>query len=479
MTINEREIVLDMLLNMEKQESYSHLVLRDTLRNYQYLPKASRSFITRLLTGTLEYRHQIDWELNHYSKVKVHKMKPVIRELLRMGVYQILYMDQVPDSAACNEAVKLAGKRGFASLKGFVNGILRNVAREKDHLPQPAGSEDSTAFLSWKYSMPEWLVEEWKERFGTEETEQMLAAFLAERPVTIRCNENKITPEALADRLLAEGAEVKSGHFLPQAMELSGFDYLNSLESFEEGMFLVQDESSMLVGLASGVGTDSGGDRNGSRSSAENSDAVGLEVLDLCAAPGGKSLFLAELAGDSGHVTARDLTEAKVSWIAENAERYGADNLTAECHDARVFDESWRERADVVIADLPCSGLGVIGRKTDIKYRIQPSDLTKLAALQREILTAAREYVKPGGVLLYSTCTISPEENEENVKWMEREWPEFRLEPLFTEEQLKSAPDKEAAKKLFEEGKKGYLQLIPGAYPTDGFFLAKFRKEVE
>lgn len=459
MTINEREIVLDMLLNMEKQESYSHLVLRDTLQRFQYLPKASRSFITRLLTGTLEYRHQIDWELNHYSKVKVNKMKPVIRELLRMGVYQILYMDQVPDSAACNEAVKLAGKRGFASLKGFVNGILRNVAREKESLPRPEESKDSTQFLSWKYSMPEWLVEEWKGRFGADQTEQMLAAFLAERPVTIRCNENKITPAELADRLHLEGAEVKSGHFLPQAMELSDFDYLNGLESFEEGMFLVQDESSMLAGLAAG---------------AEN----GLEILDLCAAPGGKSLFLAERVGDSGHVTARDLTEAKVSWIEENARRYGAGNLTAECHDAREFDESWRERADVVIADLPCSGLGVIGRKTDIKYRVQPKDLTELAALQREILTAAREYVKPGGVLLYSTCTISPEENEQNVRWMEQEWQEFHLEPLFTEEQLAAAPDAEGAKRLLEEGKKGYLQLLPGVYPTDGFFLAKLRKEI-
>ena len=205
----------------------------------------------------------------------------------------------------------------------------------------------------------------------------------------------------------------------------------------------------------------------------------GDRVLDVCAAPGGKSLFLAEMVGENGSVTARDLTEYKVELIRENAERCGCLNLTAECHDATVPDPEWNGQADVVLADLPCSGLGIMGRKRDIKYRIQQSDRQELASLQRQILSVVRNYVKPGGVLLYSTCTISPEENEENVAWMQREWEEFTLEPVFRAEQLAGAPDREAAEKLLTEGQKGYVQLCPGEYPTDGFFLAKLRRRKE
>lgn len=457
MTVNEREIVLDMLLQLERGEGYSHQVLRDTLMKYQYLPKQSRSFLTRLYEGTLEYRYQIDWELNHYSKVKTNKMKPVIRTLLRMGVYQILYMDQVPDSAACNEAVKLAGKRGFSTLKGFVNGVLRQIAREKSELPHPVREKEPIRYLSWKYSMPEWIVTEWMGRFDESQAEQMLAAVLEERPVTVRCNAHRIEKEELKKRLTEEGVTVVDGSILPQSLILSEFDHLNGLDSFREGLFQVQDESSMLAVLASDA-------------------RPGDKALDVCAAPGGKSLYLAELVGEKGEVTARDLTEYKVELIWDNIRRAGCKNLTAECHDALVPDQAWEGQADVVLADLPCSGLGILGRKRDIKYRIQPTDRTELAALQREILSVVRNYVKPGGVLLYSTCTISREENEENVAWMERQWEDFRLEPLFREEQMTEVQDRELAEKLIREGQKGYLQLCPGEYPTDGFFIAKLRR---
>ena len=195
----------------------------------------------------------------------------------------------------------------------------------------------------------------------------------------------------------------------------------------------------------------------------------GMRVLDLCAAPGGKSLLLAGMAGEYAQVTARDISEQKTDWIRENARRCGCPNLTVERQDALVFDPAWEGRADLVLADLPCSGLGVMAR-------IRPEDRKELAALQRRMLSVVQRYVKPGGILLYCTCTISPEENEENVTWMEREWEDFSLEPLFTERQLIKAADKEAALRLVAEGQKGYIQLCPGIYPTDGFFIAKFRR---
>ncbi len=457
--INEREIVLDMLLAVEEGR-LSHQVLRDTLTKYQYLPKASRGFLTRLFEGTLEYRYQIDWELNVYCKGKpVAKQKPLIRTLLRMGVYQILYMDQVPDAAACNEAVKLAEKRGFAALKGFVNGVLRRIAREKEALPYPDPIKEKTAYLAWQYSMPEWIAKEWQKRFGEEQAEQMLAAELCERPVTVHANAWKTNTEELKKRLLSEGVQVKAGKLLSQALELSGYDYLNALPSFQEGLFQVQDESSMLAVLAAGL------------------PSGHVQILDVCAAPGGKSLLLAGTVGERGQVTARDISIQKVELLHEAARRCGCPNLTVECQDALVFDPAWEGRADLVFADLPCSGLGVMARKRDLKYRIRPEDCKELAVLQRQILSVVRNYVKPGGILLYCTCTISQEENEENVAWMEQEWKDFSLEPLFTAEQLAGAVEEEAVReRLVGEGQKGYLQLCPGVYPTDGFFIAKLRR---
>ena len=469
--INEREIVLDMLLAVEEGK-LSHQVLRDTLMKYQYLPKVSRSFLTRLFEGTLEYRYQIDWELNVYCKGKpVAKQKPLIRTLLRIGVYQILYMDQVPDSAACNEVVKLAEKRGFSALKGFVNGVLRRIAREKETLPYPDPAREKVAYLAWKYSMPEWIVSEWQERFGQEQAERMLAAQLSERPVTVHANLWNTDTKELWKRLEEEGVQVRPGKLLDWALELSGYDYLNGLPSFREGRFQVQDESSMLAVLAAGIS-----EKRQDRAADGFQPSEHVQILDVCAAPGGKSLLLAGMAGEYAQVTARDISEQKTDWIRENARRCGCPNLTVERQDALVFDPAWEGRADLVLADLPCSGLGVMARKRDLKYRIRPEDRKELAALQRRMLSVVQRYVKPGGILLYCTCTISPEENEENVTWMEREWEDFSLEPLFTERQLIKAADKEAALRLVAEGQKGYIQLCPGIYPTDGFFIAKFRR---
>ena len=387
--INEREIVLEVLLEITEHGMYSHIVLRDVLNKYQYLEKKERSFITRVTEGTLEHMMEIDYILDQFSKVKVKKMKPVIRNIMRSAVYQMKYMDSVPVSAACNEAVKLAVRKGFGSLRGFVNGVLRNVARNLDQIEYPT---EPLKRLSIQYSMPEWILNLWLKAYDSDIVEQMLQAFQRETPLTIRCNLRMVTPKQLKEHLEAEGVTVQVHPYLEYAFHISGFDYLGDLESFQNGEFSVQDISSMLVSELA-------------------APKEGDYVIDVCAAPGGKSLHMAEKLNGSGHVEARDLTEYKVSLIQENIERTGLSNVEAVQQDALIFDETSVGKADIVLADLPCSGLGVLAKKTDLKYKATKEGADSLAKLQREMLKNVQAYVKDEGKLVYSTCTINPAEN--------------------------------------------------------------------
>ena len=397
---NTRELALDMLLAIDRDGQYSHLVLRDVLDKYQYLSKQERAFLTRLTEGTVERMLTLDYVIDQFSKTKVKKMKPLIRELMRLSVYQIMYMDGVPDSAVCNEAVKLARKRGFSGLSGFVNGVLRSVAR---------GWKD-VAFQneSVRYSVPEWIIDGWNADYGRDVTEKMLEAFMQPAKITVRTNTQKCTPEELKDRLSQEGVTVEAIEGISYAFALSGFDYLAGLGSFQDGWFYVQDISSMTVAHAA-------------------DPKKGDYIIDVCAAPGGKSSHLAELLDGSGMVEARDLTEYKVGLIEENILRHDLHNMKAVQQDATLFDEASVEKADILICDLPCSGLGVIGRKSDIRYKMTAEKAHDLAALQQEMLDTVWKYVKRGGKLIYSTCTIHKEENEDNVAAFLQKHPQFTL----------------------------------------------------
>ena len=397
---NTRELALDMLLAIDRDGQYSHLVLRDVLDKYQYLSKQERAFLTRLTEGTVERMLTLDYVIDQFSKTKVKKMKPLIRELMRLSVYQIMYMDGVPDSAVCNEAVKLARKRGFSGLSGFVNGVLRSVAR---------GWKD-VAFQneSVRYSVPEWIIDGWNADYGRDVTEKMLEAFMQPAKITVRTNTQKCTPEELKDRLSQEGVTVEAIEGISYAFALSGFDYLAGLGSFQDGWFYVQDISSMTVAHAA-------------------DPKKGDYIIDVCAAPGGKSSHLAELLDGSGMVEARDLTEYKVGLIEENILRHDLHNMKAVQQDATLFDEASVEKADILICDLPCSGLGVIGRKSDIRYKMTAEKAHDLAVLQQEMLDTVWKYVKRGGKLIYSTCTIHKEENEDNVAAFLQKHPKFTL----------------------------------------------------
>lgn len=443
--INEREIVLEVLLEITEQGMYSHIVLRDVLNKYQYLEKKERSFITRVTEGTLEHMMEIDYILDQFSKVKVKKMKPVIRNIMRSAVYQMKYMDSVPVSAACNEAVKLAVRKGFGSLRGFVNGVLRNVARNLDQIEYPTEPRQR---LSIQYSMPEWILNLWLKAYDSDIVEQMLQAFQRETPLTIRCNLRMVTPKQLKEHLEAEGVTVKVHPYLEYAFHISGFDYLGDLESFQNGEFSVQDISSMLVSELAGP-------------------KEGDYVIDVCAAPGGKSLHMAEKLNGSGRVEARDLTEYKVGLIQENIERTGLSNVEAVQQDALIFDETSVGKADIVLADLPCSGLGVLAKKTDLKYKATKEGADSLAKLQREMLKNVQEYVKDEGKLVYSTCTINPAENMDNVHWFLNEYPEFELIDIH------GSLCEELQKDVKENG---CIQLLPGVHQSDGFFLACMKK---
>lgn len=449
--INLRQIVMEMLLAVtvsheDRQPEYSHIMIRDVLNKYNYLSGQEKAFMKRLFEGTLERMIELDYCIDQYSKVKVQKMKPVIRTIMRMSVYQILYMDGVPDSAACNEAAKLAGKKGFAALKGFVNGVLRTIVRNKEQIPYPDKEKDLEQYLSVTYSMPRWLVAMWLEQLGEDKTERVLQGLLEEHPVTIRLREN--CSDELKKALENQGGTLERHPYLPYACRISKTDDISRLPGYEEGAFVIQDVSSMLAVEALNI-------------------RPGRKILDICAAPGGKSMLAADKLQGTGEVEARDISEYKVSLMQENFDRCRLQNVKAVCHDALQQDESWTEQADIVIADVPCSGLGIIGKKRDIKYKMNPNAIKDIIALQEEILERAVSYVKPQGLLLFSTCTINREENEKHAELLKEK---YGMTPVSLDDTLPEAL-------RCETTKQGYLQLLPGIHDTDGFFLSVFRKK--
>ena len=447
-SLNLRELALEILLEAEKNGAYPNVLLKQTLDKYLYVEKQERAFLTRLVEGCVERKVTLEYYINSVSKTPVNKMKPVIRCIMRMAAYQIFYMDGVPDRAACNEAVKLVQQRGFHTLKGFVNGVLRNLSRQKGEIAMPDEKKEPVKALSVQYSMPEWLVEKIIKEYGIQNAKNMFDSLYENVGSTsIRVNNSKISTEECAELLKREGVHVEKGAYVENALEISGYDSLTLLESFQKGYFQVQDVSSMLVGLAAGP---------------EEGDTI----IDVCAAPGGKSIHVADLLNGTGHVEARDLTDYKVGLIEENIARCGFTNISAKKADALSLDRDAYETADVVIADLPCSGLGVLKKKSDIKYRMSQSQIEELAELQRKILKNAVTYVKKGGTLIYSTCTIAKEENDLQVDWI--------LENLPL--QLVSLTDCMGEEILKNTEREGVLQLLPGREKTDGFFLAKFRK---
>ena len=457
--VNSRELIVTMLMSINAGEEYSHILIKNVLDKYDYLEGKEKAFIKNVTEGSMERRIELDYIIDSFSKTPVKKMKPFIRELMRMSVYQLMFLDKVPASAVINEAVKLAKKKGFMGLSGFVNGVLRGIERGKNDIKFPLKDKEPLKARSIEYSMPEWIIEELDSYIGKEKTDKVLAAFLSPRPVVIRfsnaLSQNEI--EAHLQKMEEAGAKVNKQAYGDRIYTVTHGGSIARLSGFSDGAFVVQDVSSQIAVMAAGI-------------------KEGDTVIDVCAAPGGKSIFAAELAGKTGQVIARDLTTYKTSLINENASRMKLGNVSVEEWDATRLDESKIGKADVVIADLPCMGFGVIGRKRDIKYKVTKEQLNEVTALQRNILDVVSKYVKPGGVLMFSTCSISAKENKDNADYIEGNlgFKGEDITPFINEALLK---DIEADGGL-DDLRRGRLQLLPGIFDSDGFFLTRWKKQI-
>ena len=443
--INPREIAAEALMEIMTAEAYNTMTLRRLLRQNGAMSRQDRAFVTEVVNGTLRNLIYIDHVLNTFSKTKTEKMKPWLLAVLRSAVYQMYFMD-VPDSAACNEAVKLAGVRGYASLKGFANGVLRTAAKQKGEIPLP---ERGTAeYLSVAYSHPLWLVRMWVAYYGYEEAEQICLYDNEAPDVTIRVNTLRTNQKDLKEMLERAGVEVRGGSVSDSALHLTKTADLSRLEAFQKGLFHVQDESSQLAVRVL-------------------DPKKGESVLDMCAAPGGKSFTAAETMENTGRLVSCDIYEHKIELMEEGAERLGISIMDCRVKDGAEAEEE-KEVFDRVLVDAPCSGLGLMRKKPDIRLKKDGNEIDSLTVIQRRILENAAGYVKPGGVLVYSTCTLCRKENEKNLEWFLKNHPEFAAEDITAF--LPESWQKETAEQ-------GYITLLPHKTGTDGFFISRMRRK--
>lgn len=450
---NARELALQMINEVLEEGKLSHIVMKRHLdgMNDTEENRKNKAFMTRLVLGTIEKKLTLDYVINCYSKIRTEKMKPVIRGILRMSVYQILFMESVPDSASCNEAVKLAKAHKFTSLAPFVNGVLRTIGREKENIRYPDENMDFYGALEVLYSVPKWMIELLERENGRENMRKMLSSLEdRQQKISFRINTSKASMAEVMKRIAQEASDlrVQEISLARDMISISGVGELNRLSALREGYMQVQDISSALVAQISGV-------------------KKGNFCMDLCAAPGGKTIHLADLMEGTGRVLARDITGEKTALIEENVKRCGFHNIITEVWDATIMDETSIGKADVVLVDAPCSGLGVIGHKADIRYRLKQEDIKELAEISKKILACAVKYLKPGGILIFSTCTMTKTENDDNRQWLLEN---FNLEPAditpyLSEELLAIGDNRETAKD-------GYLKLMLSDQ-YDGFYISK------
>ncbi|WP_305767701.1 16S rRNA (cytosine(967)-C(5))-methyltransferase RsmB [Candidatus Epulonipiscium viviparus] len=429
-----REIVVDALVKVEKEGAYLQLVLKKDL---EILESRDRGLATEIATGTLKYQIAIDYIINQVSSIKVSKMKPFIRNLMRISVYQLRYLDKVPAHAAINEAVKLAKSRGFAGLSKFVNGVLRSIERSNIALPAK----------NWSvyYSIPEWIIELWVSSYGSDIAKQICESTTARAEVVARVNTLKVSRDELVECLKLDGLATKpAAIFEDEYLYLEGAQSIADMPSFVSGFFTIQDES---AGIVAHVVAPQDGEL----------------ILDMCSAPGGKATHIAQIA--DVNIVSADIYEHKVELIKKNSARLGIGCIDAVCLDATVFVDEFCEKFDKVLIDVPCSGLGLLKRKPDIKYTRAATDVSAINQLQRTIAATAVRYLKPGGILIYSTCTLVDIENTDMVDYIADELGMVRDD---------IAPFVPSAFQNYVDG--CYANIFPFVANTDGFFVARFIK---
>ena len=434
-----RETALNVLIACRKEAGWSNGVLKDYVSRDR-LDRRDAALATRLCYGVVQNRGLLDFYLAQLLTGSVKKLHPAVRDILHLGLYQLYFMDKIPESAAVNESVDLAKHycKKVRSAPGLVNGVLRSAVRSKDTLQQPKSWED-------KYSHPGDLINELKAYVGKQHLEAMLQANNEMAPMVAQVNTLRTNAEDLTKQLEAEGVSVEPHSWMENALVLSSTGSIEQLKTFQDGLFYVQDPASKLSVQCAELPEEN------------------INVLDCCAAPGGKSFAAAIATGGKASITSCDVYAHKAELIANGAQRLGF-SIQAQQQDATVYNPRWEAAFDAVIVDVPCSGYGIIRKKPDIRYK-DIAKMKELPQLQRAILEVQCRYVKPGGTLMYSTCTLTYAENEGMVESFLKEHPEFYLEPL-------------PLPSVFPENESGMLALIPGQYDTDGFFISRMRRKV-
>ena len=438
--MSARKTALDALIACRKQAAWSNGILKDYIARDR-LDRRDAALATRLCYGVLQNRSMLDFFLAQLLSGKVKDLHPVVRDILHLGLYQIYELDKIPDSAAVNESVSMTKKycRWQRSAPGLVNAVLRNAIRTKGELKQPKTLEE-------RYSHPQKLINLLRDYVGEEKLEPMLAANNGTPRTVVQVNTLRITTDGLLDELEREGVPARRHDWMPDCLILGGTGSLDQLKAFQDGLFYIQDAAAKLSVMC-----------------AEIPKGEHVRVLDCCAAPGGKTFAAAIAMGNQGKVRSADIHRHKTTLIQKGADRLGLTNVMVREQDATDNHPSWFEKMDVVLADVPCSGYGIIRKKPDIRYK-DPEEMERLPELQLKILYEQAEYVKPGGVLLYSTCTLLRRENEDVVEAFLKHRKDFVLEPL-------NLPA------VFPKNETGMLTLIPGEYDTDGFFICRMRRK--
>jgi 16S rRNA (cytosine967-C5)-methyltransferase len=428
----ERSVSLGILSDYQRRDAYLGPLLSSRLRR-SGLETRQKSLVTELVQGTVRMLGNLDWAIRQFSSRRLETVDPGVLWILRLSAYQLMYTD-VPDYAACDIAARLTRRNVGEAPVPYVNGVLRALARGMDGLNYPEPADDPAGYLEVRYSHPRWIVEMWIDELGLEKAESVCRADNMPPSVSIRCNLRRVDRTALADSLKRKGIEVETGEVTPEALLIRGSGPLDALDEYKRGWFAVQDQGAMLVG--------------------HHVDArSGMRVCDMCSAPGGKSNHLAELMGDDGYILALDRSEGRLEMVMEAAGRLGNSIIETSVVDATTAGGSVDGLFDRVLLDAPCSGLGTLSRRPDIRWRRQPGDITRLAALQRSFITQGAMLVRPGGALIYSTCTISRMENEDVVLSFLGEHPEF--------EAIDGPP---------------FTLLLPGSDRCDGTFIAVLRR---
>ena len=437
-----RGLAVKILNRVERTDAYLEKLLDNEMRNTE-LNGQDKALLYEIVHGVIRWMGRLDWILNGFYKGQFSKAIPNLKNGLRVALYQILFLDKIPDYAVVNEAVEFVKKLQGQKPADLTNAILRNIIRNKNGIRYPDPEEDLPGYISAYYSHPSWMVKRYLARFGREDTEKLLAANNEKPYLTLKINALKTKPEEFKELLNAVNLRFNPGRYLSEFFQLQNLTNITAWEYFSHGYFNVQDESAGLACRLLGL-------------------KPGMRILDMCSAPGGKTAYIAGLIHDEGEIIALDRYESRLNIMRKNMERLGIKSVKMIEIDALEYDDG---KFDSVLADVPCLGSGTLSKKPDIKWKKDLLDLRRINTLQYELLIKASSLVKPGGVLVYSTCSIEPEENGEIVKKFLSNNPGFKL---------KDASD-EFPKELIDEN--GCVQTLPHVHHMDGAFAARLIRD--